>query len=71
MLFTLDPETAPGLSIAAFKAMPLPTARIDPLLASMVAGIDFPAPLGAAPGYDKNGEVPDGLLPIGFEFSKW
>ena len=48
--------------------MPLPTARIDPALARMVAGIDFPGPLGPAPGYDKNGEVPDGLLRIGFGF---
>lgn len=43
-LFALDPKTAHGLSNAALKAMPLPTARIDPALASMVAGIDFPGP---------------------------
>ena len=69
-LFMLDPETAHGLSLAALKALPLPEARIDPVLRSVVAGIDFPGPLGAAPGYDKNGEVPDALLRLGFGFAE-
>ena len=69
-LFALDPETAHGLSIAALKAVPLPPGRIDPALATTVAGIAFPGPLGAAPGYDKNGEVPDALLRLGFGFAE-
>ena len=69
-LFALDAETAHGLSIAALKALPLPTARIDPVLRTTVAGIAFPGPLGAAPGYDKNGEVPDALLRLGFGFAE-
>ena len=69
-LFALDAETAHGLSIAALKALPLPTARIDPALRTTVAGIAFPGPLGAAPGYDKNGEVPDALLRLGFGFAE-
>ena len=69
-LFALDPETAHGLSIAALKALPLPTVRIDPALRTTVAGIAFPGPLGAAPGYDKNGEVPDALLRLGFGFAE-
>ena len=69
-LFALDPETAHGLSIAALKALPLPTARIDPALRTTVAGIAFPGPLGAAPGYDKNGEVPEALLRLGFGFAE-
>ena len=69
-LFMLDPETAHGLSLAALKALPLPESRIDPVLRSTVAGIDFSGPLGAAPGYDKNGEVPDALLRLGFGFAE-
>jgi dihydroorotate dehydrogenase len=69
-LFALDAETAHGLSIAALKAVPLPHARIDPALRISVAGIAFPGPLGAAPGYDKNAEVPDALLRLGFGFAE-
>ena len=69
-LFALDAETAHGLSIAALNALPLPPPRIDPALRTTVAGIAFPGPLGAAPGYDKNGEVPDALLRLGFGFAE-
>ena len=69
-LFALDAETAHGLSLAALKTIPLATPRIDPALATAVAGIAFPGPLGAAPGYDKNGEVPDALLRLGFGFAE-
>lgn len=69
-LFTLDAETAHGLSIAALKSVPLPRMRIDPALRTTVAGIAFPGPLGAAPGYDKNGEVPEALLRLGFGFAE-
>jgi dihydroorotate dehydrogenase len=71
-LFALDPETAHGLSIAALKsgvplcARPAPDAR----LAVSAAGLDFPNPLGMAAGYDKNGEVPDALLKLGFGFAE-
>ncbi len=33
-----------------------------------IAGLDFPNPLGIAAGYDKNAEVPDPLLALGFGF---
>src|SRR5688572_2661782 len=69
-LFALDPETAHRLSLAALKTLPLPDLRPDPALRSEVAGIEFPGPLGAAPGYDKDGEVPDALLRLGFGFAE-
>ena len=69
-LFAFDAETAHGLSLAALGASPLPKAKIDPLLATTVAGIDLPGPLGAAPGYDKNAQVPDALLRLGFGFAE-
>ncbi len=70
LLFGFDPETAHGLSITALKSG-IPVCRTpdpDPRLAVEVAGLDFPNPLGMAAGYDKNGEVPDGLLGLGFGF---
>jgi dihydroorotate dehydrogenase len=72
LLFAFDPEAAHGLSIQALKSgMPLacaPTA--DPALRIEVAGLSFPNPLGMAAGYDKNGEVPDALLKLGFGFAE-
>jgi dihydroorotate dehydrogenase len=69
-LFSLDPERAHGLSIRAL-AMGLPLARSPrqlPELQVRVAGLSFANPLGMAAGYDKNGEVPDALLSLGFGF---
>ncbi|WP_144860160.1 quinone-dependent dihydroorotate dehydrogenase [Mesorhizobium sp. J18] len=72
VLFSFDPETAHGLSIAALKTgfpvcrPPRPSTR----LATTVAGIAFPNPIGMAAGYDKNGEVPDALLALGFGFAE-
>ncbi len=71
-LFAFDPETAHGLSIRAL-ACGLPVARaprLDPALRVTVAGLDFPNPLGMAAGYDKNAEVPDALLALGFGFAE-
>ena len=71
-LFCLDPETAHGLSIKALKSG-LPVAlspRYDLRLKTTVAGIAFDNPLGMAAGYDKNAEVPDALLRLGFGFAE-
>ena len=69
-LFTLDPETAHGLSITALKSGLVPGCRADrdPRLAVKVAGLEFPNPLGMAAGYDKNAEVPSELARLGFGF---
>jgi dihydroorotate dehydrogenase len=70
-LFLLDPDTAHNLSLAALRALPLTgTARTGGPLATSVAGLAFPNPLGMAAGYDKNGEVPDALLGLGFGFAE-
>ena len=71
-LFQFDPETAHGLSIKALKSG-LPVAlspRIDPRLKVSAAGLTFDNPLGMAAGYDKNAEVPDALLRLGFGFAE-
>ncbi len=70
-LFLLDPETAHGLSLAALKAAPLGgTLRAIGPLATTVAGLAFPNPLGMAAGYDKDAEVPDAVLGLGFGFAE-
>ena len=72
LLFRFDPETAHGLSIKALcSGLPMgarPPA--DPKLTVDVAGLRFANPLGMAAGYDKNAEVPDALLALGFGFAE-
>jgi hypothetical protein len=72
LLFRLDPETAHGLSISALRGgLPLASRPPrDPKLAVAVAGLAFANPLGMAAGYDKNAEVPDALLSLGFGFAE-
>ncbi len=70
-LFLLDPESVHGLTIAALKALPGGgSRRCDGPLATEVAGLSFPNPVGMAAGFDKNGEVPDALLGLGFGFAE-
>jgi dihydroorotate dehydrogenase len=70
-LFLVDPESAHSLSLAALKALPrFGTVQTGGPLATTVAGLSFPNPLGMAAGYDKDGEVPDALLELGFGFAE-
>ncbi|RWA58843.1 quinone-dependent dihydroorotate dehydrogenase [Mesorhizobium sp.] len=72
LLFSFDPETAHGMSIAALRCG-LPVASPPPQDARLkvsLCGLDFPNPLGMAAGYDKNAEVPDALLRLGFGFAE-
>ena len=70
-LFMLDAERAHRASLAGLKAMPLrASAKPGGPLACAVAGLHFPNPLGMAAGYDKDGEVPDALLGLGFGFAE-
>ncbi|WP_396594284.1 quinone-dependent dihydroorotate dehydrogenase [Brevundimonas sp. R86498] len=65
----LDPETAHTLAIAALKTLPLPSAPDDdPILATRVAGLNLPNPVGLAAGLDKNAEALRGLARLGFGF---
>ena len=70
-LFTLDPERAHRLAIAALRAAAARRRR-RPAGRSRreVAGLAFPNPLGMAAGFDKDGEVPDALLGLGFGFAE-
>jgi len=69
LLHALDPEDAHGLAIKMLKFVPLPPAsRDDKRLATRVFGLNFPNPVGLAAGFDKNADVPDALLRLGFGF---
>lgn len=70
-LFSFDAEQAHGMSLKAFKSgLVCGKTSADPALSTKVAGLTFPNPLGMAAGYDKNAEVPDALLKLGFGFTE-
>ena len=65
----LDPETAHALALRALTSLPLPRPAPDhPLLRAKALGLSFPNPIGLAAGFDKNAEVPDAALRLGFGF---
>ncbi|OYQ30072.1 dihydroorotate dehydrogenase (quinone) [Sandarakinorhabdus cyanobacteriorum] len=68
-LFALDPEVAHNLTLAALKTGLVPRAPADdPILATSLAGLALPNPIGLAAGFDKDAEVPDAMLRLGFGF---
>jgi len=68
-LRALEPEDAHRLVVNLLKRAPLPQAPADdPRLAMRVFGLNFPNPIGIAAGFDKDAEVPDALLRLGFGF---
>ncbi len=71
-IFALDSETAHRLAITALKASPKRKGRDDvsSAMAVNVAGLNFPNPVGVAAGFDKDAEVPDALLGLGFGFTE-
>lgn len=71
LLHALDAETAHGLTISALKLLPSGKAAApDPRLQAEAFGLRFPNPLGLAAGFDKNAEVPDQMLALGFGFAE-
>lgn len=71
VLFRLGPERAHEWAIRALQVFPLPRlATDDPRLAVTVFGRRFPNPLGLAAGFDKNGEVTEAILRLGFGFTE-
>jgi dihydroorotate dehydrogenase len=68
-LHALDAETAHQLTIRGLSLMPISPAPVDdPRLSVDVFGRHFPNPVGLAAGFDKQCEVPDQLLGLGFGF---
>ena len=69
LLRWIDAEDAHRLAIHGLKFLPPVKLRTDdPKLAVRAFGLNFPNPVGMAAGFDKNAEVPDALLRLGFGF---
>ena len=69
LLRWLDAEDAHRLAIQGLKLLPAMRPRPDDgKLAVRAFGLNFPNPVGMAAGFDKNAEVADALLRLGFGF---
>ncbi len=73
LIFSLEPEFAHRLTIRSlliggrwFRHVE----QDDPKLAVSAMGLRFSNPLGMAAGFDKDGEVPDSILDLGFGFTE-
>jgi dihydroorotate dehydrogenase len=72
LAFALDAETAHRATIALLKLRSgtgfTPEPPSTPSLETTVAGLRFPNPVGLAAGFDKDAEVSDAMLGLGFGF---
>jgi len=70
LLHLLPPETAHGVAIWALKSGLAGRAdeAEDSVLATRVWSLSFPNPIGLAAGFDKDAEVMDAMLALGFGF---
>jgi dihydroorotate dehydrogenase len=69
LLRWFDPEDAHRMAIQGLRLLPPTRPRVaDDKLTMRAFGLNFPNPIGMAAGFDKNAEVPDALLRLGFGF---
>lgn len=70
VLQLLEPETAHRVTIVAlrFGLGGSIASAADPILRSQIWGLAFPNPVGLAAGFDKDAEVTDAMLALGFGF---
>ncbi|WP_405048149.1 quinone-dependent dihydroorotate dehydrogenase [Flexibacterium corallicola] len=69
-LHCLNAEAAHNATIKLLKAgVPFQAKTVrDPRLRYTLSGVEIDSPVGMAAGFDKNAEVPDALLKLGFGF---
>ncbi len=69
-LFSMDPETAHNMALAALKASLIPPLKTlaSPRLETVLWDRKFPNPVGLAAGFDKNAVAIGPLLRMGFGF---
>ncbi|MEV0248692.1 quinone-dependent dihydroorotate dehydrogenase [Nocardia sp. NPDC050712] len=80
VMFLFDPEKIHHWAFTAMRwAVRFAPARLamrklltaeDPILRNRVFGVDFPAPLGMAAGFDKNADGADTWGPLGFGYAE-
>jgi dihydroorotate dehydrogenase len=69
LAFRFDAERAHRATIAALKWMPPHrTPEFAASLTTSIAGVGFASPVGLAAGFDKDAEVADAMLALGFGF---
>jgi dihydroorotate dehydrogenase len=69
LAFALEAETAHRATVAALKWAPARhPVHFPDSLCSEVAGLTFRSPVGLAAGFDKDAEVPEQMLGLGFGF---
>lgn len=69
LVSNIDAETAHRATLKLLSCAPLPPAASDdPVLRTTLFGKTLPNPVGLAAGFDKNAEVPDAMLRLGFGF---
>ena len=69
LLRRIEPEAAHDVSIKFLKYLPIfPNKYKNTALKQCLLGLNFENPVGMAAGYDKNAEVFDSLLKIGFGY---
>ncbi|NNF70568.1 MAG: quinone-dependent dihydroorotate dehydrogenase [Rhodobacteraceae bacterium] len=70
LLRRFDPERAHGLALAGLRTglMPLPGPVTSPRLATEIANLALPNPVGLAAGFDKNADALPALMRAGFGF---
>lgn len=71
-LFKADPEKAHSMTLQAMRsgAYPKKASAIDDALIQEVLGFRFPNPVGLSAGFDKNAEVIEPVLKMGFGFTE-
>lgn len=69
LVSNIDAETAHRATLKLLSCAPLPPAASDdPVLRTTLFGKTLPNPVGLAAGFDKNAEVSDAMLRLGFGF---
>lgn len=68
LLFAIDPERAHRMTIAALRLLPGRMSCFGTALTTEISGVRFSSPIGLAAGFDKDAEVPDAMLSLGFGF---
>ena len=70
LFFLLDPEIAHRITINYLKMVRSKKPESYDVLRSNVFGLNFPNPVGIAAGFDKNAEIAENLINLGFGFSE-
>ncbi|MBI1300167.1 MAG: quinone-dependent dihydroorotate dehydrogenase [Alphaproteobacteria bacterium] len=71
-IFKIDPETAHGMTIKALKTGAVRVCKkvTNDALSQNLFGLSFKNPVGLSAGFDKNGEVIEPILNLGFGFTE-